>query len=221
MRLTAGKVSGSQLENSNMPLFRFGLIALTIAAAAPGALADQAACEKTVRALLYPYDENKPKTVLNRFGTVSTTINGQEQTGYSLQTPEGSLYSDEKKKPTSLSFTTGETFWSPDGGKTWNLVNPNSKEVMDKVYAGLRSQAEKARNITCKMGVDFEGRIVNHYAADYEIYNTGDAVHIEYWVDAETGFVWRDRNHSKGAAEVITDVRAEPVPDMKLPPKPQ
>lgn len=184
------------------------------------AAADQSECEKTVRALLYPYDENKPDTVLNRFGTVTTTISGQKQKGFSLQTPEGSLYFDEDKNPSSLSFTTGETYWSPDKGKTWKLGNPNSKEVMDKVYAGLRSQAEKAQNITCKYGVESEGRTVNHYAVDYTTYNTGEPVHMEYWVDPESGFVWRDLMHSKGAAEVINDVLAEPAPDKKLPPKP-
>ena len=197
------------------------IAAVVLLASSVTAGAGQEDCERAVRALLYPYEENKPKTVLNRFGTVSTTINGQVQTGYSLQTPDGSVYYDDKKNPTSLSFTTGETYWSPDQGKTWNLANPNSKEVMDKVYAGLRSQAEKAENITCKMGVAFEGRTVNHYAADYKIYNTGAPVHIEYWVDPETGFVWRDLSHATGAAEVITDVRAEPAPDMTLPPKPQ
>lgn len=197
--------------------------AATIVLIGPGAaaVADQAECEKAVRALLYPLDENKPKTVLNRFGTATTTINGQVQKGFSLQTPDGSVYYDANKNPTSLSFSTGETYWSPDQGKTWKLVNPNSKEVMDKVYEGMRSQAEKATNITCQYGVEFEGRKVNHYAVDHKIYNTDTAVHSEYWIDPETGFVWRDLSHSKGAAEVINDVRAEPAPDMKLPPKPQ
>ncbi len=184
------------------------------------ALADKAECEKTVRALLYPYGENKPSKVLNRFGSVTTIINGKKQQGYSLQTAEGSIYYDEKKNPVSLSYTSGQTYWSPDKGKTWKLANPNSKAVMDKVYAGLRSQAEKARNIICKYGIDFEGRSVNHYSADYNIYNTGAPVHVQYWVDPKNGFVWRDHSHTKGSAEVINDVRAEPAPDMKLPPKP-
>ena len=96
----------------------------------------------------------------------------------------------------------------------------NSKEAMEKVHAGLRSQAEKAKNIICKYRIEVDGRTVNHYMADYEIYNTGDAVHVEYWVDSDDGFVWRDRTHTKGAAEVITDVQAKPAPGMKLPPKP-
>ena len=91
---------------------------------------------------------------------------------------------------------------------------------MDKLYAGLRSQAEQAQNITCKFGIDFEGRSVNYYAADYKIYNTGDAVHVEYWVDPGSGFVWRDRSHTTGSADVVNDVRARPAPDMKLPSKP-
>ncbi|MFM1816881.1 MAG: hypothetical protein RLZ98_3576 [Pseudomonadota bacterium] len=203
-----------------MILKRCGILALILFSSITHTMGSQAECEKTVRALLYPYDENKPKTVLNRFGTVTTVINGNEQKGYSLQTPEGSVYYDADRNPTSLSFATGQTYWSPDKGKTWKLSNPNSKEIMDKVYAGLRSQAEKARNITCKYRIVFEGRTVNHYTADYNIYNTGDAVHIQYWVDPESGFVWRDLTHTKGAAEVINDVRAEPAPGMKLPPKP-
>jgi hypothetical protein len=200
---------------------RMSIATLILVGSLAGAAANQAECEKTVRALLYPYEENKPKTVLNRFGTVSTVINGQEQKGFSLQTPEGSVYYDADKNPISLSFATGETYWTPDGGKTWKLANPNSKEVMDKVYAGLRSQAEKAENIVCKYRIAFEGRTVNHYAADYKIYNTGDAAHVEYWVDLDNGFVWRDRSHTRGAAEVINDVRAVPAPEMKLPPKPK
>ncbi|MCB1383758.1 MAG: hypothetical protein KDJ73_12685 [Notoacmeibacter sp.] len=187
---------------------------------APAALADQAECEKSVRALLFPLMENKPDKVLNRFGTVQTIINGAEQRGYSFQSRGGSVYYDGDKNPVSLSFSTGETYWSPDKGKTWNLVNPNSKEVMDAAMAGLRSQAEKATNITCDYGVEFEGKTVNHYKADHVIYNTGDKVHTEYWVDPENGFVWRDLNHTTGSAEVISDVRAEPAPDMKLPDKP-
>lgn len=201
------------------PLVLATLLTPTSLVAAPAA-ADQAECEKTVRALLYPFDENKPSTVLNRFGTVKTVINGAEQTGYSLQTPDGSVYYDNNKNPTSLSFSTGETFWSPDGGKTWNLVNPNSKEVMDAVFAGLRKQAEEATNITCDYGIEYEGKTVNHYKADHVIYNTGDKVHTEYWVDPDNGFVWRDLNHTTGSADVINDVRAEPAPDMSLPPKP-
>ena len=203
-----------------MNLGRYGIAAIVLLSSIAQAVAGQAECEKTVRALLYPYQENKPNTVLNRFASVTTKINGKEQKGFSLQTPDGSVYFDANKKPTSLSFVTGESYWTADKGKTWKLVNPNSKEVMDKVYAGLRSQAEKATNITCKYGVNVDGRTVNHYVADYKIYNTGDAVHVEYWVDPNNGFVWRDLTHTKGAAEVITDVRAEPAPDMKLPPKP-
>lgn len=184
-------------------------------------LADQAECEKTVRALLYPYDENKPAQVINRFGTVSTTINGAEQTGHSFQSPDGSVYYDADKNPVSLSFTTGETYWSGDKGKNWNLVNPNSPEVMKQVYDGLRSQAEKATNISCAYGVTFEGKTVNHYKVEHVMYNTGDKAHTEYWVDPQNGFVWRDLNHWKGSAEVITDVRAEPAPDMRLPDKPK
>lgn len=203
-----------------MILRRCGIAVMFLLALIPSAFADQAECEKAVRALLYPFDENKPGTVLNRFGTVSTTIDGNEQKGFSLQTPDGSVYYDASKNPTSLSFTTGETYWSPDQGKTWKLVNPNSREVMDALYAGLRSQAEKAGNIVCKYGIEFEGRTVNHYAADYKIYNTGDAAHAEYWVDPDNGFVWRDRTHTTGSADVINDVRAEPAPGMTLPPKP-
>ena len=199
---------------------RYGVAAVALLASIAPAFAGQAQCEKAVRALLYPYEENKPKTVLNRFGTVTTIINGQKQKGFSLQTPDGSVYYDADKKPTSLSFTTGESYWTPDKGKTWKLVNPNSKEVMDKVYAGLRRQAEKAGNIKCRYGINVDGRTLHHYAADYKIYNTGDAVHIEYWIDPDSGFVWRSRTHTKGAAEVISDVRAEPAPDRKLPPKP-
>lgn len=204
-----------------MNLARCGIAAISLLGSTAQAIASQAECEKKVRALLYPYEENKPNTVLNRFASVTTTINGKEQKGFSLQTPDGSVYYDGDRRPTSLSFVTGESYWTPDRGKTWKLVNPNSKEVMQKVYAGLRSQAEKATNITCKYGINVNGRVVNHYAADYKIYNTGDAVHIEYWVNPDNGFVWRDLTHAKGAAEVVTDVQAEPAPEMKLPPKPK
>ena len=97
-----------------LPALAFALLAPLLAPLP--ALADQAECEKTVRALLFPLEENKPDKVLNRFGTVSTIINGAEQKGFSLQTPEGSVYYDQDKNPTSLSFSTGETFWTPDGG---------------------------------------------------------------------------------------------------------
>ena len=202
---------------------RFARLAAAAALAALPVLpahADQAECEKTVRALLYPLDENKPDTVFNRFGTSVTKVAGQEMRGYSLQTPDGSLYYDQDKNPTSLSFSSGETYYSPDKGKTWTLANPNSKEVMDAAYAGLRSQAEKAENIVCEYGVDLDGKTVNHYSADYKLYNTGDPAHVDYWVDPDNGFVWRDINHFKGAAETIIEVNAEPAPDMKLPDKP-
>jgi hypothetical protein len=182
--------------------------------------ADQAECEAAVRALIYPYDENKPTFAQNRFGTIKTTINGTEQNGYSLQTADGSVYFDANRDPVSLSFTTGESYWSPDGGKTWTLVNPNSPEVMKALYDGLRSQADKANNIACEYDVAYEGRTVNHYVADYSIYNTGDAVHVEYWVDPQTGFVWRDLTHTTGSADVMNEVRAEPAPDLELPSKP-
>ena len=182
--------------------------------------ADQAECEAAVRALMAPYGDNAPDKTINRFGTSVTRISEQEIKGYSLQTADGSLYYDQDKNPTSLSFSSGETYFSPDKGKTWTLANPNSKEVMDAAYAGLRSQAEKAENIVCEYGVDLDGKTVNHYSADYKLYNTGDPAHVEYWVDPENGFVWRDINHFKGAAETIIEVNAEPAPDMTLPAKP-
>ena len=70
-------------------------------------------------------------------------------------------------------------------------------------------------------GVDLDGKTVNHYSADYTLYNTGDPAHVEYWVDPDNGFVWRDINHFKGATETIVEVNAEPAPDMTLPDKPK
>ncbi len=130
-------------------------------------LADQAECEKTVRAMLAPFDENKPAQMVNRFGTVSTTINGTKQIGYSFQSPDGSVYYDADKNPVSLSFSTGENYWSADTGTTWTLSNPNSPEVMKEATDGLRSQAAKATNITCDYGIEFEGKTVNHYKVDH------------------------------------------------------
>jgi hypothetical protein len=179
--------------------------------------ADQAGCEAKVRALMAPYGENAPAAVLNRFGTSVTKFGDVEMKGYSLQTAEGSLYYDQDRNPVSLSFVNGDVYTTPDGGKTWTLANSTPKDVMDKVIAGVRSQAEKAINITCDEGVDLNGRTVNHYGADFEIYNTGTPTRSEYWVDPESGFVWRDTMHSKGTPEVMVTVEAEPAPDMILP----
>ena len=87
-----------------------GIAVVVLLGSIANALANQAECEKTVRALLYPYDKNMPTKALKRFGTVTTIINGQEQNGFSLQTPEGSVYYDINKRPTSLSFVTGQSY---------------------------------------------------------------------------------------------------------------
>lgn len=183
--------------------------------------ADQAECEMTVRALLYPWDENKPGLERNRFGEIKQTIDGTKMGGFSLQTPDGSLFFDQDKNPVSLSFTTGETFWSPDKGKSWKLSNANSKEVMEAEYAKLRKQADEATNITCEYGITFEAKTVNHYSVDFIVEGNGDKAHQEFWVDAETGFGWRDIFHSTGSADVYIEGNYQPAPDMILPPKPE
>lgn len=188
-----------------------------LALAVSSAIADQAECEATVRALMAPYGDNAPEQQLNRFGTSITKFGENEMRGYSLQTAEGSLYFDADKNPASLSFANGDVYTSMDKGKTWTLANSTPREVMDTAIAGIVSQAEKATNITCDYGVDFDGRTVNHYAVDYEDHNTGTPIRSEYWVDAETGFVWRDTMHSKGEPEMFITVDAEPAPDMTLP----
>ncbi|MBO6725218.1 MAG: hypothetical protein JJ911_06115 [Rhizobiaceae bacterium] len=190
-----------------------GILAITTAIAS----ADQAECEATVRAIMAPYGENAPEQQLNRFGTSVTKFGEHEMRGYSLQTAEGSLYFDADKNPASLSFVNGDVYTSMDQGKTWTLANSTPKEVMETTIAGIVSQAEKATNITCEYGVDLNGKTVNHYAVDYEAYNTGTPTRSEYWVDAETGFVWRDTMHSKGDPEMFVTVDAEPAPDMTLP----
>lgn len=197
--------------------FLFPTVAAILLGLAPAAAADQAECEAAVRKLMAPFGENAPAETQNRFGTSVTKIGGQEMKGYSLQTAEGSVYYDADKNPVSLSFTNGDVYTTADGGKSWTLVNSTPKEVMDEVFAGIRSQAEKATNITCTYGVDLNGRTVHHYAVDYELYNTGAPVHSEYWVDPETGFVWRDLMHAGGEMEVVSTVDAEPAPDMQLP----
>lgn len=192
-------------------------LAMIILSPVATAHADQEACEARVRALMAPYGNNAPAQVLNRFGTSVTTFGETEMRGYSLQTAEGSLYYDQERNPVSLSFANGDVYTTADSGKTWTLANATPKEVMDAVIAGVISQAEKATNITCEEGVDLDGRLVNHYGADFEIYNTGTPTRSEYWVDPETGFVWRDTMHSKGDPEVLVTVDAEPAPEMTLP----
>lgn len=179
--------------------------------------ADQAECETAVRALMAPYGKNAPTRQINRFGTSVTRFGEHEMRGYSLQTAEGSLYYDAEKSPVSLSFINGDVYTTTDKGKTWTLANSTSAEVMETVIAGMVSQAEKATNITCEYGVDLNGKTVNHYAADYKVHNTGTPTRSEYWVDPETGFVWRDIMHSKGDPEMFVTVDAEPAPDMALP----
>ncbi len=196
---------------------RFVLVLSTGFAFLSPAHADQAECEKAVRALMAPYGENAPDASIQRFGTVTTKFGEHEMKGYSLQTAEGSLYYDQNKNPASLSSINGDVYTTADGGETWTLVNSTSEEVMKEVQAGILSQAEKATNITCEYGVDLDGRTVNHYAVDYALYNTGAPVHSEYWVDPDNGFVWRDLMHAKGEQEVITITDAEPAPDMSLP----
>ena len=202
----------------NARVFRlFAIGSGCLAIAISSAYADQAECEATVRAIMAPYGDNAPSQQLNRFGTSVTKFGEHEMRGYSLQTAEGSLYFDADKNPASLSFVNGDVYTSMDKGKTWTLANSTAKEVMDTVIAGIVSQAEKATNITCEYGVDLDGKTVNHYSVDYKIYNTGTPTRSEYWVDPETGFVWRDTMHSKGDPEVFVTVDAEPAPDMTLP----
>ena len=88
---------------------------------------------------------------------------------------------------------------------------------MEEVRAGILSQAEKATNITCAYGTDLDGRTVDHYSVDYAIYNTGKAAHSEYWIDADTRFVWRDVTEFEGDPAIVITVDAEPAPDMALP----
>ena len=179
--------------------------------------ADQAECEAAVRALMAPYGDNAPDKTINRFGTSVTRIGEQEIKGYSLQTADGSLYYDQDKNPVSLSFINGDVYTTQDKGETWTLVNSTSAEVMEEVRAGIESQAEKATNITCAYGTDLDGRTVDHYSVDYAIYNTGKAAHSEYWIDADTRFVWRDVTEFEGDPAIVITVDAEPAPDMALP----
>ena len=179
--------------------------------------AGQAECEAKVRALMAPYGQNAPGTTGNRFGTSVTKMGDTEMRGYSLQTAQGSLYYDQDKKPVSLSFVNGDVYTTADQGRSWTLANSTPKAVMDEVMAGIRSQAEKATNIVCEEGVELDGKTVHRYAVDYALYNTGQAAHSEYWVDPETGFVWRDVTLFKGDPDILITVDTVPAPEMTLP----
>lgn len=200
---------------------RAGLAAAVLifapAANIPHARADQAECEASVRVIMAPYGNNAPTEFANRFGTSVTKIGNTETRGYSLQTVQGSLYYDEQMRPVSLSFVNGDVYTTADEGKTWQLVNSTAPEIMDQVKAGILSQAEKATDIVCEFDVELAGRTVHHYAADYVLYNTGQPARSEYWVDGETGFVWRDVTLFRGDPEILITVDAEPAPDMSLP----
>lgn len=199
------------------PYTTVAVMALMLAPSFAPAYADQAECEEKVRAIMAPYGANAPTESANRFGTSVTKIGEAETRGYSLQTADGSLYFDENKTPVGLSFVNGDVYTTSDSGKTWRLVNSTPRDIMEKQLAGVVSQAEKATGIECNYDVDLDGKKVHHYVAHSAIHNTGQKFSSQYWVDAETGFIWRDVKVFPGSPEIRITVDAEPAPDMSLP----
>jgi hypothetical protein len=174
-------------------------------------------CAKRAYALMVPTDNPEGRNTTPRFGPTTTVFSNQKISGYSLQTVDGSLYFNDLKEPVSLSLSNGSWYTTADKGQTWTLGGSSSKAEMDAVLDELRRRAEKATNIVCKAGIAFNGLSVDYISAEVIVESSGAAMQLEYWIDPETGFVYRDVNTSLIEPKTVITVDAQPAAEMTLP----
>lgn len=194
-----------------MPRMNRLAVALIAILPAGPVLADQAACEAAARAAMSDYDWPEPMRQ-----NVQTIMGGNTIIGTAVSTgAHRAMYMDADGKPQSLSID--DKFYSTmDGGESWTLVQHYSEETMTAIRDGIRSQAENATNIVCQYGIDLDGKTVDHFAVDYVLHNTDKPMKGEYWLDSESGFIWRVKTVSTSDGTVIVQDN-EPAPGATLP----
>ncbi len=191
-------------------LYRFNL---TLAVSLPTiilsnqlALAD---CESDARAAMM--DVRHPVAMRQHIATImgDNTIKSM-----ALTTPDNhGMAMDENGTPVSL-WIGNKFFTTTDQGKTWKLLSETTEEAQQEFLDGLKSQAEKATNISCEYDVELDGKQVHHFTLEYELYNNGMAMKGEYWVDAESSFPWRIKTVTPHNIIIQDNV---PEPGAKIP----
>lgn len=181
--------------------FIFPLIAST-----HGVLAD---CESDARAAMM--DVRHPVAMRQN---IVTTMGDTKIRSMALTTPDNrGMAMDENGNPVSL-WIGNKFYTTTDQGKTWKLLSETTDAAQQEFLDGLKSQAEKATNISCEYDVDLDGKQVHHFSLDYELHSNGMAMKGEYWIDAETSFPWRVRTVSPHNVIVQDNV---PEPNAEIP----
>lgn len=174
----------------------------------------EAECAAAVRTLM---QGAAPVDTPVKSRSTTTMAGGLTMVSLGLSEGKNHLTMDESGNPLSL-FRDDKFYTTSDNGTSWTLVQTYSPEVMKQSRDGLATQAEKGRNITCAYGLNLDGKTVNHYTVDYELYNTATPMHGEYWVDAETGFPWKSLTVSDpGGNEIVIEQVSEPAPGQMTP----
>lgn len=186
------------------------LIALAGAAAFFATSSEARDCASDARSAML--DVRHPVPMLQHVETTMGEITMRSQT---LSTPDNrGLVMDEAGTPMSL-WIDGKFYTTADKGETWKLLSETSKEDQDKAMETLRLQAEAATNITCDYEAELDGKPVHRFSLDYVLEMSGTPLHVEYWIDAETGFPWRIRTVSPQNT-IVQDIEPAPV-GMSIP----
>ena len=72
----------------------------------------------------------------------------------------------------------------------------------------------------CEFDTEIDGRAAHHYKVDFPLQNsqTDTNTHSEYWLDPDTGFVFKALTISKaGGIEVTITQHIQPDPEAKVP----
>lgn len=172
-------------------------------------------CEQAIRTLM----TNTEIPVPIRY-QATTEMGGQkiENSGIT-ETASRHLTMDGNGVPVSL-FVDGKFYTSADKGENWTLQHQYSDAELAIQRDGVKWQADNASNFSCAFDIEIDGRSAHHYGVDFPLQNSATDLntHTEYWLDSETGFVFKALTISNtGGMEVVITQTIQPDPDAKVP----
>lgn len=191
-----------------------GVALAALLVAAPSGAQEGEACAEAIRAIMTDFRTERPPvkhTSVTRFGD-QETVSISWATGFNQ-----GMSGDAEGTPVSL-FREGAFYTSEDGGQSWTLARRYSEQEVALNRFGLETQARYAEGFACEDGASHEGRSGSRYSVRFTLHSTQTPVEAVYWVDPDSGFVWRTETSFEtpgGPMQVIQDT--EPAPDFVLP----
>ena len=200
---------------STFPTSTAALTAAMLCLSPMVAIAQEPDCEQAIRALMTKTEVPVPVRY-----QATTEMSGQKMENSGItETAKRHLTMDGNGVPVSL-FVDGKFYTSPDKGVSWKLQHTYSEEELAIQRDGVKWQADNASNFSCEFDIEIDGRSAHHYGVDFPLQNseTDITTHSEYWLDSETGFVFKALTISKtGGIEVTITQHIQPDPDAKVP----